>query len=684
MGFANWYWIGSGVPYASYLRQKDIAMQGAAPVVAAVSEQTREFVTALNGVRDEIAAVDRTLHWGFSSMLLALGSMGATLKELLKAVKTPAQTAAFEQFDIARDCARRGLFAEALEAIQAALDGNGASPGYRMEWRFHFLDGTLRLGSFENHDPAIVDLQRAEDSFLTAARYARVDFPRDAARAMTAASWACLVRSAGDPTGLARACDHAQEAIGLWRGQDDESDQDGCAEAHYQLAKASAASGKLREMRTSLTAAFTRCYGFVERATSDGDVACHGEVNEAVQDFVAARRAWLRAEFDRRLALADRAGMNDGNTAGALSRLRAMSDTAPPEAVLRLVRQGHAPVLSKLAEEPWNEAVRVSVPGFFVHVEGDRHFGDSQLTTTQFREFRWRDIEASVNRGALFSITTNSSGEEADGSARFRAVIDGVPVLGARVELTVAASFACDVKEVTPWHHSVVVGTQGVHVQFDDGDFEATLSQNGRRRYRLRRPFYKDGAGPFLFSLQPVQVVIIGPSDNIQTVVIFGAGNSADTPPRLFTEPTEARGSNFGRVVISDPVMRVLERRSREAEAPATPEALKARLNEHGLGLFFGTPVLAVLWLTWVTIIVEKPGMHPAEPFAGVVLGALSVALRKGFVMYAARSEELRRATRRERVGGTVKRRKARTHPGPIVEVAPTLPAEVADGRLDD
>jgi hypothetical protein len=429
MRYSKWYWHGSGVPYDAYLRQRDVARFTSAPVVAAVerqgkaverqgkeitsaiTEQTREVVQAVEGVRSAIYDVDRTLRWGFSEVLLALGGMNDTLQSLLVAVRTPAQTAAMEQFEVARDCVRKGLFPEALEAIGAALDGNSSSPGYKLEWRFHFLKGTLHLGSFDNHSPEIVDLALAEQCFLTAAKYARADYPRDAARALTAASWACFVRAATDPTMLDRSEQHVQAALQIWSAvetadteatltlkQRDKLDIAGSGDAHYQLAKIAAVRSDEALVGKSLDAAFCRAYELPSRATEDGDLVTFRVVNDAVRRFQETRAELLRNEVLRRLDIAKGLGFSDASTNGAVSRLQAIADHAVG-AIPQYVTPGPRASTNHAFERLWNDLIHK----YTIIFKGNAHDSDFKLN-------RWSEAESAydtVVRHGKFAIIQN-------------------------------------------------------------------------------------------------------------------------------------------------------------------------------------------------------------------------------------------------------------------------------------
>jgi hypothetical protein len=128
---------------------------------------------------DGISELKATFHWGFGAVLASLGHMNDTLSELVKIAKTPVQTVAFNHFEIARDAFRQGLYRESLEELDKAILGDHTSAGYKLEWRFHQLKGTLQLG-FADCDMSLYDLAKAEESFLTAARYGKTDYPHDA------------------------------------------------------------------------------------------------------------------------------------------------------------------------------------------------------------------------------------------------------------------------------------------------------------------------------------------------------------------------------------------------------------------------------------------------------------------------------------------------------------------------
>ena len=179
------------------------AQREAGEMTAAATERAADrIVGAVHGL-------DSTFRWGFGQVNATLGGMSTSLAALVRAATTPAQTAAYEQFEIARDAFRKCLYPECLEALGKAISGDHTSPGYKLEWRFHHLIGVVRLG-FPGCDVSLVDPAAAEQSFLLATRYARTDAPGDAARALFSADWAAFVQGK-----LPDALQHTEGAIGI-------------------------------------------------------------------------------------------------------------------------------------------------------------------------------------------------------------------------------------------------------------------------------------------------------------------------------------------------------------------------------------------------------------------------------------------------------------------------------------
>ena len=238
------YVFGTSLSYSDYLQAKsfesalrsEISSQTRS-IIASNEELLREHIAIseavcngfeqvsfdLQTVSQGITDLDATFRWGFSELLIAVGRVNDALTELVKTLKTPAQTWACEQFDIARDAYRQELHQEALEYLDRAINGYGGNTGYKLEYRFHYLLGTIRMGKFSNTCPEVVDLSEAERAFLVAARYGLRDHPREAAPAYLAAGWTAYcqgnMQNAMQSTEQAILADHK------------------LAEAHFQLAK---------------------------------------------------------------------------------------------------------------------------------------------------------------------------------------------------------------------------------------------------------------------------------------------------------------------------------------------------------------------------------------------------------------------------------------------------------------
>jgi len=211
----------------------------------------------LRALSDDVAELNSTFRWGFSAVLTHLGGLNDSLRELIRIAKTPEQTWAYEQFEIARDAFRQALYDDAILSLNRAISGFGDHTGYTLEYRFHYLLGIIHIGSFENHTPQIVDLPQAEQAFLNAAKYACRDLPEEAARGYLGAGWSAYCQG-----NMQTAKNHTQAALAL-----DAS----LAEAHFQLAKVQAHRGNPEAALTSLRNAIILDRGYTVKACTDGD-----------------------------------------------------------------------------------------------------------------------------------------------------------------------------------------------------------------------------------------------------------------------------------------------------------------------------------------------------------------------------------------------------------------------------
>ena len=286
----------------------DAQWEGAQMIAAATEHAADRIVGA-------IADLDSTFRWGFGQVIATLGGMSTSLEALVQTAKTPAQTAAYEQFEIARDAFRKSLYEECLEALGKSISGDHTSPGYKLEWRFHQLVGVVRLG-FPGCDVSLVDPGAAEQSFLLATRYARADAPGDAARALFSAGWAAFVQGK-----LPEALQHTEGAVAI---------DAKFAEALFQAAKVRMAQGDPDAALPALRRAIDLDRGYALRAAGDNVFRQHLHSVDALLDA-------LRSENARTLQPIARARL-----AELAPRLAKSAELAAHETVSRLTKVAEA------------------------------------------------------------------------------------------------------------------------------------------------------------------------------------------------------------------------------------------------------------------------------------------------------------------------------------------------------
>jgi tetratricopeptide (TPR) repeat protein len=248
-----------------------------------LSEGFETISWKLDDVSQGIDSLNAKFDWGFGQMIAGIGRVNDTLQELVAIAKTPTATWSFEQYEIARDAIRRGLYPEALEALLHAINGHGNHIGYKLEFRFHYVLGILYLGDAENTDPTILDLTKAESSFLTAARYAKTDYRKEAGVALTAAGWAAYCQGK-----LKEAEEYTRQAIAIYS-------QDG--EAFYQLAKIQMHTNRASEAAPNLSRAIDTDPNYSIKSATDPDFLKHETDLKAVieERRVAAQQSAKRA-----------------------------------------------------------------------------------------------------------------------------------------------------------------------------------------------------------------------------------------------------------------------------------------------------------------------------------------------------------------------------------------------------
>ena len=211
---------------------------------------------SLGGIEGAIYALSARFDWGIARLEIALCGVQDTLQELVRLARTPEQTWAYEQFDVSRDAFRRELFPEALEYAERAINGDGNHSGYRLEHRFHHLLGIIRRGDYKNNSPEIIDLNKSEQAYILAARYAQADHKKDAANALCGASWVAYCQG-----NMQRAEAHARSSLAVSE----------TAEANYQLAKILSHTGKRDDAIRFLVSAMLADPVYALRCFDDDD-----------------------------------------------------------------------------------------------------------------------------------------------------------------------------------------------------------------------------------------------------------------------------------------------------------------------------------------------------------------------------------------------------------------------------
>ncbi len=277
-----------------------------------MSGTVNEGVTRLSYDMQEISSgvskLNATFHWGFGQAIASIGRMNDTLEELLRIAKTPAQNAAYEQYEIARDAFRQGLYLECVESLDKAISGDHTSAGYKLGWRFHQMKGTLRLG-FVNGDMSLIDLADAEESFALAARYARTDYPDHAAQAFLSAGWAAYCQGK-----MKEGLVHTEQALAI---------NPDLGEALFQAAKVRIALGELDSALPLLSKAIDVDRFYTIKAAGDDDFQRH---DEKLRSFLDA----MRKEKHRQAVPKIREG---------LDQLKRILERSPEETVLKAIRQ---------------------------------------------------------------------------------------------------------------------------------------------------------------------------------------------------------------------------------------------------------------------------------------------------------------------------------------------------------
>jgi hypothetical protein len=241
------------------------------------SDRNQEALEVLNfsieNVGRSIEVQSSLIGHGFSRTVAELGGINTTLKELLATARTPSQTWALEQYEIAKNAFELKLDSEALESLDRAINGFQNQTGYSLEPRFHFLCGTIKLGGIDRLGTDCVDLPGAEAAFLQAARVAPLELKNLRANCFAMAAQAACYLRAPD-----RTLKHASSAI---------QEYPHCANAHFISAKVFVSCEDEMNGKNALIAALRSDYTMALRALGDGDIGPQSQMLESAIDSVA-------------------------------------------------------------------------------------------------------------------------------------------------------------------------------------------------------------------------------------------------------------------------------------------------------------------------------------------------------------------------------------------------------------
>lgn len=242
-----------------------------------IARSSSAITAELQTIGGDLRQMGATLEWGLNDIISENRQMNRTLEDLLKTAKSPSQTWAFEQFDMAREAYSRGLNKEALESVNNAINGFQGQTGNRLDPRFHFLKGNILLGNKQHHDPETVDVAAAKQCFEDAARYAAGSKDKEtrlfAAEAYCHAAFAayCL----DDVDAVASLC---KQALTI----DPE-----LAEAYYLIAKVGSRRKNESLAFQSVRKALDIDPAYILKFSMDKDFSGSDVIDNAEQDYVA-------------------------------------------------------------------------------------------------------------------------------------------------------------------------------------------------------------------------------------------------------------------------------------------------------------------------------------------------------------------------------------------------------------
>ena len=289
---------------------KDAGERTAREIVGGISAQSADILGSMDsmssmlsadlgalsaGIESGLGHVAGVLEDGFAGLLRKSDEIKQELQRLVELVELEEQKKAMENFRYAVFALNRQLWDEALEYVTAAIEGDAHSKGYKLDWHFHWVKGELLLGAPARHDWSGLDPAAAEAAFLLAARYAKADEPKEAAKSLLMASVAAFAQSHDAPAKLADMLEHAEAAYAL---------DTNLTEASFQTAKAHMALGAPDRALPVLRRAIDGDVAFALRAAEDPDHRRHEDRLNAF--FEALKQEKLRELTPRAKAVVDR------------------------------------------------------------------------------------------------------------------------------------------------------------------------------------------------------------------------------------------------------------------------------------------------------------------------------------------------------------------------------------------
>lgn len=289
--------------------------QVSAGLLEGISDLAESVSAEVTELRSDIAGLEATMHadlqelnatfrWGFSEVLLGLGRLGDTLNDLKSLMENRNKIWAYEQYFEARRAFLNGWHRESFDLVQQAIDGYGSNPGYKLEFRFHFLLGQNYLGNRQNHETDIINPEKAEAAFLNAAKYSEHESKSDAAVA-----YLCASRSAYIQEKIEAALAHAETATQL---------DPGLGEAVFQKTKLLCRTGDWEDAAPIFSALFTSEPTYAVKAASDPDIRSF--VTELNTTIKAATQTLKEKATEKQTIIADEIAQAE-KLAGTLEQL---------------------------------------------------------------------------------------------------------------------------------------------------------------------------------------------------------------------------------------------------------------------------------------------------------------------------------------------------------------------------